>query len=343
MKKEDSQKEIIEKIEKGILSVFESENWKKHLKVMSKFHNYSINNQVLISMQNPNATLIKGFKSWQNDFKRNVKKGEKGIKILAPRVYKNIIEVDKIDTKTKKPMVDTKGNTIKEDVEMKKIYFNIISVFDISQTEGKEIENLHLTEELKFDIINFNSFFDTLKDISPVPIFFEEIKNGAKGYYSLSENKIAINENMSQAQTVKTAIHEIAHSKLHNTKEIRDTKDINVKEVEAESIAYIVCDYFNIDTSDYSFPYLASWSFSEEFKELKALKSSLEVIQKTLNELIENIEKTLNIKLDIIQSKEVKKSLEDKILEKKNVILKNSENMKREISNEKNKQVCRRF
>ena len=208
--------ETIKKLEERILNVFNSEDSKNHLKVMAKFHNYSFNNQILIYLQNPNATFLKTYKGWQNDFDRQVKKGEKGITILAPIPIKKDIEIEK---------KDEKGNVIKENETVDLLFFKPITVFDISQTQGREIENLHLlVEELKFDVSNFNSFFDTLKKVSPVNISFENIENGAKGYYNTVDNRIAINNGMSQSQTIKTTIHEIAHSVLHN-KELQEKRN----------------------------------------------------------------------------------------------------------------------
>ena len=285
--------ETIKMLEQGILNVFNSDNYKNHLKVMSKFHNYSFNNQMLIYLQNPNATFLKTYKGWQNDFDRQVKKGEKSITILAPMPIKKDIEVEKNDEQ---------GNRIKVKETVDLLLFKPISVFDISQTQGREIENLHLVEELKFDVSNFNSFFDTLKKISPVNISFENIESGAKGYYHIVDNRIVINNGMSQSQTIKTTMHEIAHSILHN-KELQAKRNPSkeTKEIEAESVAYIVCTHFDIDTSDYSFPYLASWS---NVKELKELKASLEIIKNTSSELIQNIEDNLTKTLELQSKKE---------------------------------------
>ena len=291
--------DITVRLENGIKNVFESDKYKKHLLVMSKFWNYSFNNQILITMQNPNATFVKGYKSWQNEFERTVKKGEKGIKILAPFTYKKTLEEIKLDEKTKIPLQNENGDLIKEEKQVELTGFKTVTVFDISQTAGKEIENLHLIEELKFNVENFNSLFNTLKEISPVPVNFENIENGAKGYYHTKEDRIAIKSGMSEAQTVKTLVHEIAHAKLH-----KDTdKESDVKELEAESTAFVVCSYFNIDTSDYSFGYLAKWSSD---RELSTLKSSLDTIQKTSKELIEDIEKSMSIKLSQNINKENK-------------------------------------
>ena len=310
--KNDKLNETIEKLEQGILNIFNSQDYKNHLKVMSKFHNYSFNNQILIYLQNPNATFLKGYKGWQNEFDRQVKKGEKGITILAPIPIKKEIEIEK---------KDEKGNIVKEKENVEILLFKPVTVFDISQTQGREIENLHLVEELKFDVSNFNSFFNILKSVSPVKIDFENIENGVKEYYHISENRIAINNGMSKAQTIKTAIHEIVHSILHN-KELTEETNLskNTKEIEAESVSYIVCNHFNIDTSDYSFGYIASWS---ENKELQELKNSLEIIKNTSSELIENIENALTetLKLQNVKENIIYKEPINNILNKEKIII----------------------
>ena len=279
----DKIKELTEKLQNGIKNVFEDENYKKHLKVMSKFHNYSYRNQILISLQNPDATLVKGYISWQKDFKRTVKKGEKGIQIIARCVARKDIERDSIDTD---------GNPITENVLLEKEFFRRVTVFDISQTEGEEIENLNYIEELKFDVKDFSSLFNILKTISPAEVYFKEFKGYKKGCYVPKDNKIFIKENMSESQTIKTLIHEIAHAKLHNDNAIKEREELSRRqeEVEAESIAYIVSNYFGIDTSDYSFGYIANWSSD---KELKELESSLQLISNTSNIIIDSIKKSM--------------------------------------------------
>ncbi len=281
----DKIKELTEKLQNGIKNVFEDENYKKHLKVMSKFHNYSYRNQILISLQNPDATLVKGYISWQKDFKRTVKKGEKGIQIIARCVARKDIEKDSIDKD---------GNPITENVLLEKEFFRRVTVFDISQTEGEEIENLNYIEELKFDVKDFSSLFNILKTISPAEVYFKEFKGYKKGCYNPKYNKIFIKENMSESHTIKTLIHEIAHAKLHNDNDIKEREELSrkQKEVEAESIAYIVSTYFGIDTSDYSFGYIANWSSN---KELKELESSLELISNTANSIIDSIKKQINL------------------------------------------------
>ncbi|MBR6984241.1 MAG: DUF3849 domain-containing protein [Ruminococcus sp.] len=286
-------KEITDKLEKGIKELFEGEKFKEYLNTMSKFHNYSFNNTMLIAMQKPEATLVAGFNSWKNKFKRNVNKGEKGIQILAPAPYTIKKEQTKIDKDTQLPVLDNDGKPITEEVEIRIPAFKVVSVFDVSQTSGKELPTLGV-DELKGDVKDYEKFFEALKAIAPVPVSFEDIKDGAKGYFDKERNVIAINEGMSETQTVKTAVHEIAHSILHNHKmtkaDLDKPKDRNTEEVEAESIAYTVCQHFGIDTSDYSFAYVASWGSGKEVPELKA---SLETIRATANDIINKVEDIL--------------------------------------------------
>lgn len=265
---------------------------------MSKFYNYSFNNTLLIAMQKPDATLVAGYTAWQRNFGRQVQKGEKGIKILAPAPYKAQLEMEKIDPNTNKPMLDADGKPVTETVEVMRPAFKVVSVFDVSQTEGKELPDI-VVDELKGTVENYSAFFDALKQISPVPIAFEDIAGGAKGYYHLEDRRIAIQEGMSEVQTVKTAIHEIAHAKLHalNPDEKlppEEQKDRHTKEVEAESVAYTVCQRYGIETSDYSFGYIAGWSSDKETKELKG---SLETIRSTAAEMIEGIDEKLKMLL----------------------------------------------
>ena len=287
--------EITEKLEQGIKELFESERYKNYLNTMSKFHNYSFNNTVLIAMQNPDATLVAGFKAWKRNFQRHVKKGEKGIRILAPAPYKLKEEQEKLDPETKEIMLDAEGKPIMEEVEITIPAFRAVSVFDVAQTEGKELPELDV-KELSDSVEDYENFMLALTEVSPVPIEFEEIEGGAKGYFSQSTHRIAIQEGMSQSQTLKTTIHEVAHAKLHDrelNKGIDDVehKDRNTKEVEAESVAYTVCQHFGIDTSDYSFGYIAGWSSGREMTELK---SSLDTIRRTASEIITGIEHELS-------------------------------------------------
>ena len=347
-------REITDKLEQGIKELFESERFKEYLRTMSKFYHYSFSNTLLIAMQKPEATYVAGYTSWQRNFDRQVMKGEKGIKILAPAPYKAKEEREKIDPSTQKPVLDADGKPITETVEVMRPAFKVVSVFDISQTDGKELPDI-IVDELSGSVENYAAFFEALKQESPVPISFEDIPGGAKGYFSPVENRIAIQEGMSEIQTIKTAIHEIAHAKLHSidrpepeptwkivmiseggtkrdflpgfaseaeanaaaehegwrfvdenrfewrleveedTSAAQDMrKDRHTKEVEAESVAYTVCQRYGIETSDYSFGYIAGWSSDKETKELKG---SLETIRKTAAEMIDSIDAKLKVLL----------------------------------------------
>ena len=285
----DKVKEITARLEQGIQAVFDSDRYKEFLTAMSKFHDYSLNNTILIAMQGGN--LVKGYSQWQKEFDRHVKSGEKGIKIFAPAPYKVKKLVDKIDPDTRKPILDSEGKTVKEEKEVTVPAFKVVTVFDISQTEGKEFPDLSV-KPLLADVEQYEDFFAALEKASPVPIAFEQITNGANGYFSLTDKRIAIKEGVSELQAVKTAIHEIAHAKLHDVDlnaplEEQNRVDRRSREVEAESVAYTVCQHFGLDTSDYSFGYVAGWSSGKEMTELKA---SLETIQATAKELITEIE-----------------------------------------------------
>ena len=282
-------KEITARLEQGVQAIFDSDRYKEFLTAMSKFHDYSLNNTILIAMQGGN--LVMGFRQWEKEFDRHVKKGEKGIKIFAPAPYKVKKLVDKIDPETRTPMLDREGKVVKEEKEITVPAFKVITVFDISQTEGKEFPDLSV-KPLLADVEQYEDFFAALEKASPVPIAFEQITNGANGYFSLTDKRIAIKEGVSELQAVKTAIHEIAHAKLHDVDlnappEEQNRVDRHTREVEAESVAYTVCQHFGLDTSDYSFGYVAGWSSGKEMTELKA---SLETIQATAKELITEIE-----------------------------------------------------
>ena len=284
--------EITEKLEQGIKELFESEKYKTYLNTMSKFHNYSFNNTMLIAMQKPDATLVAGYKAWQKNFERHVNKGEKAIRILAPAPYKIKEERDKIDPVTQELLLDKDGNPQKEEVEITIPAFRAVSVFDLSQTDGKPIPEL-TAKELLSDVEGYQDMIRAVEAISPVPIELEEIAGDSKGYYDREAKRIAVQENMSESQTLKTMIHEVAHSKLHSKEVEQDEqmkKDRNTKEVEAESIAYTVCQHFGVDTSDYSFGYIAGWSSGRDTKELRA---SIDTIRRTASELITGIEEQL--------------------------------------------------
>lgn len=288
--------EITDRLETGIKELFDSEKYVTWLNTMSKFHEYSLNNTILIAMQRPDATMVAGYTQWQKDFERNVNKGEKAIRILAWNPHKEKVERDKIDPETHEPVKDENGNTVKEIAEVQRPSYKVVNVFDVSQTEGKEIPTL--ATELKGNVRNFQDFFEALKRACPISIEFENIDGSARGYFHQKDQRIAIQEGMSEIQTIKTAIHEMAHQRLHsveqennqsyqskNQEEKAQTR--SEKEVEAESVAYTVCQHFGIDTSDYSFGYVAGWSQGKEMAELKA---SLLTIRRAAASMIDDIE-----------------------------------------------------
>lgn len=285
-------KEITDRLEQGITELFDSERYKDYLRVMSKFHNYSFRNTLLIAMQAPDASLVAGFNAWKNTHGRNVKKGEKGIKIFAPSPYKVKREMEKIDPQTQQPIIGKDGKPVTEEKEITVPAYKVVSVFDVSQTEGREIPSIG-ADELTGDVDRYKDFFAALEKTSPVPIGFENIESSSHGYYHLEEKRIAIQEGMSELQTLKTAIHEIAHAKLHDIdlnapqEEQGDRPDRRTREVQAESVAYTVCQHYGLDTSDYSFGYVAGWSSG---KELSELKSSLETIRNAAVEIIDSID-----------------------------------------------------
>ena len=294
----DRIKEITAGIEQGIKELFESDRYRKYLTTMSRFHKYSLNNVMLIHSQRPDATLVAGFNKWKNSFGRHVKKGEKGIQILAPTPYKIKVEKEKLDPETKLPMIDENGDPVTEEKEVSIPMFKVVSVFDVSQTEGKPLPQLAYS--LSGAVEHYEEFIEALKRTSTVPIKVEHTEKNVDGFFDLTNQSITIQAGMSEVQTVCAVIHEIAHSRLHNydhMTELADDgetllapaeKDRHTEEVEAESISYAVCQYFGIETSDNSFGYIASWS---QGKELKELRASLETINRTSSELISGIEK----------------------------------------------------
>ena len=285
----DRMKEITDRLETGIQELFESERYKAYLTSMAKFHSYSFNNTLLIAMQG--GQLVAGYNKWRDDFHRNVKRGEKGIKILAPAPYKAKKEVPKLDEQGQ-PVMDKDGKPLTEVQETQVPAFKIVSVFDVSQTEGEPLPSIGV-DELAGNVEQYEDFFKALEQTSPVPMAFEDIPGGSHGYYHLTEKRIAIQENMSELQTLKTAIHEIAHAKLHAidpdapVAEQADRPDSRTREVQAESVAYAACQHYGLDTSDYSFGYVAGWSSGKDLKELRA---SLETIRATAHELITTID-----------------------------------------------------
>ena len=291
-------KEITAGIEKGIQELFESVRYRNYLTTMSRFHRYSLNNIMLIHAQRPDATLVAGFNKWKSSFGRHVKKGEKGIQILAPTPYKIKQEEQKLDPDTKLPLLDENGEPVTEEKEVTIPMFKVVSVFDVSQTDGRPLPQISST--LTGDVAEYKVFLEALHRTSPVPISFQAMEPGMDGYFAPKKQEIFLREGMSQVQTICAAVHEIAHSKLHDYEHMTELADDgetilvpgeksrNTEEVEAESVSYAVCQYFGIETAENSFGYIAAWS---QGKELKELRASLETINKTSSELITGIEK----------------------------------------------------
>lgn len=293
---------IMQSLESGVEELFTSNRYQEFLKTMAKFHNYSFNNTMLIAMQRPDATLVTSYKNWQS-MGRQVMKGEKGITIIAPAPYKKMKEKEVLD-ENQRPIMGTDGKPKTEQVEVTVPHFKAVTVFDIAQTSGEPIQTL-APELLTAAVQDFDSFVQAIQKISPVPIRFDEIDGNANGYYHNADKEIVIKKGLSESQTLKTAIHETVHAKLHD-KEIMESlgveKDRLTKEVEAESVAYCVCSSFGLDTSDYSFPYIAGWSSSREMKEMKA---SMDVIRKTAGEMIDQLTEELEIILEEKQKTEL--------------------------------------
>lgn len=289
-------KEITDKLEAGIKALFESDAFKKYLSTVAKFHNYSLNNTILIAMQRPDSTYVAGYTAWKNQFGRQVQKGETGIRILAPTPYKKQMEIDKVDPHTGQKVMNPDGTTAKELKEIMVPAFKVVNVWDVSQTAGKPLPTIGV-DELTGNVHQYGMFFEALKRSCPVPITFEQIGSGAKGYYHTVDHRIALQEGMSEVQTIKTLIHEMTHQALHS----KDPKELppdepkltrNAKEVEAEAVAYTVSQHYGIETSDYSFAYIAGWSRDKDTPELKA---SLDRIRKTADELITGIDEQLGM------------------------------------------------
>ena len=293
----DRIKEITDGIEQGIKDMFNSDNFRQYLRTMSRFHHYSLNNIILIQQQCPHATHVAGFTKWKNEFGRNVRKGEKGIKILAPAPVRKKIEMTKIDPDTQMAAKDENGNDIVEEKEIKLPFFKVVSVFDVSQTDGRPLPAIVSTLDGRVE--KYDIFLEALKRSSPVPIDFKPLQSNLDGYFSPRDQAITLRADMSEVQTVCAAVHEIAHAKLHDYAnqpaveveegvfEEPEHKGRRTEEVEAESVAYSVCQYFNIETAENSFGYIASWSLG---KELKELRESLETINRTASELITDME-----------------------------------------------------
>lgn len=290
-KRTDELQQITDKLEKGVVEVFQSDRYKQFLDTMAKFPRYSVNNSLLIMMQKPDAQLCQSFTGWKQ-MGRYVKKGEKGISILAPAPYKIEREQTKLDEKGR-PVFDADGEPVKEKVEVTIRAFKVVKTFDLSQTDGKELPAIG-PSELVGNIEGYPKLLQALQEISPVPVSFELIDGDAKGFYHLEDKKIVVQDGMSEVQTIKTLLHEMAHQKLHDKDNVPEAKDIsrNGKEVEAESVAYVVCQHYGINTSDYSFSYVAGWS---EGKETPELKASLDKIRQTASEFIYQIDQKMEV------------------------------------------------
>lgn len=289
--KKTQTQQIVEQLEKGVSEVFQSEQYKQYLQVMSKFHSYSYNNILLIAMQCPSATMVAGYESWQRLFKRHVCKNEKAIKILAPCPYKRTILQDVTDPITHQPIRDAQGNIVKEKVQIMVPAFRPVSVFDVSQTEGEPLPEMATVQELIGEVDGFDTLQEIIESMAPCAIYHKDIEGSAKGYFSPDKNEIVIKNGLAQQQEIKTMIHEIAHSLLHNSEKMKDKKiSRNDMEVQAESVAYTVCSALGIDTSEYSFGYIAGWS---QGKDIKELKSALDLICDTASSMIFHIENKL--------------------------------------------------
>ena len=294
----DRMREIVDSIENGIKELFESDKYRKYLATMSRFHRYSVNNTMLIYMQRPDATHVAGFNKWRDQFGRNVLKGEKGIRIIAPTPYKKKVEEIKTDPETNAPVLDADGKAIIEEKEIRIPMFKVVSVFDVSQTAGKPLPQL--AADLSGNVQQYEVFMEALRRASPVPIEIKPVAHDTDGFFSIKEQRITIRAGMSEVQTVCAAVHEIAHAKLHDYEHMTELADDgetilvpgeksrNTEEVEAESISYAVCQYYGIETGENSFGYIATWS---QGKELKELRASLETINKTASELITDIDR----------------------------------------------------
>lgn len=319
--REQQMYEITKQLEEGVKALFTSERYTEYLKTMSKFYNYSFNNTVLIALQRPEATLVAGYSAWQKNFHRQVKKGEKGIQIIAPSQRKEKELVEKFDPETNEPILEPDGQPETEVVEHVVSDFRVVRVFDISQTYGEPLPELAIPD-LTGQVQNFPLFLQAVKELSPVPIRFGETEGEAKGYYSNEKKEIVVKEEMSESQTIKTLIHEIAHAKLHDREVLEQTgeeKDQRTKEIEAESIAYTVCQYFGLDTSDYSFPYIAGWSDNLKMWELRTF---MDAIRRTAGEFIKELEEKMkemetdrSERDDIQNEKEIKIGMDTEAVE----------------------------
>ncbi len=295
-------KEVMEQLEHGIMGVFDSDRYKEYLRVMSKFHNYSFNNTMLILMQMPGATRLAGFQTWKK-MGRYVRKGEKGIKIIAPAPYKKNVKVGRVDSLTMQPILGADGKQLTTEKEIVVPYFKMVSTYDISQTEGNPLPDI-APDELVGDVQDYENLFAALEKISPFPISFEDFSREAYGFCDYQQGRIVIRPGLSELQTVKTTIHEIAHAKMHEAHNpvLEDEPpkvDRRTREVQAESVAFAVASHFSLDTSEYTFPYVAAWSSGRERKELR---SSLETIRDTAADIIDKVDQQL---LEMRQEEEI--------------------------------------
>ena len=276
--------ELTDKLENGIKDLFASERYAEYLSAMSKFHRYSYGNAMLILMQCPHATRVAGYNTWRKSFGRNVKRSEKGICILAPCPSRKYVWQEAKDPKTGATVYNKDGSPKMETRVITITKFKIATVFDVSQTEGKELPSIGTTR-LTGEVTNFRYYYDKLLALAPVAVMVDQVPGQANGYFSHAEQRIVLRPGLSEIQTIKTLVHEIAHALLHDPHSVppEERKNRNEKEVEAESVAYVVCQHFGIDTSEYSFGYVAGWS---KGKELSELKDSLDLIHRTAGEII---------------------------------------------------------
>lgn len=294
--RDERMKEITDRLQAGLEELFNSEKYAEYLRVMSQFHHYSFNNTLLIAMQKPDATLVAGYHAWNKKFNRHVMKGEKGIQIIAPAPIREKQEQEKVDPNTGEVVLGDNGQPETEEVTITIPRFKVSTVFDLSQTDGDPLPELGV-EELTASVENYDIFMEAIRSVAPVPIRFDEITSGAKGYYSSAEKEIVIQSGMGEMQTMKTAVHETAHAILHDKDIMQEQgiqKDQQTREVEAESVAFATLAHFELDTSEYSFPYIAGWSSGRDTKELK---SSLDTIRRTASEIIDGIEASMREQL----------------------------------------------
>lgn len=303
--KKEALKEITEQLEKSIHDFMNGEKYKNFLNQMSKFHSYSLNNQILIAIQRPKATICASYSGWKSQG-RQVKKGETGIKIICPALYKKEKIKDVIDPKTGKPELLADGSVKREIVSIVIPYYKIGYTFDVSQTEGKPL--VQLSQQLTGELTDSQKELkEALLQVCPVPVSFRPIEDSANGFYSLDKNEITVDSTISEKQSLKTLIHELAHATIHNVNIPDVPKDSPTREVQAESIAYVICEYFGMDVSEYSFGYIAGWSTGKDIKELK---QSLEIIHNTSNDIISKVEQTLS------QTKSAKQTISETVQSK---------------------------